>query len=266
MDSVLRIAIPERRGHGLAATIIAFGIHGAFWFWAQRADRFIQSSSTAPLAGLEIELLRDEPLDLVRPAPAPTPDDERKPQEPSHERARPQVHSTTRSRPDAAQLPAPAQAAAVVAQEPTANGPVDLTSEMFVVGTAAAPAGGVTAANGTNSATLRARETKPSSPPSAAGTVAPDYAGAVTLEQQNWSCPWPAEADLDQINEQTVVLRVVVNVAGNVESAAIVADPGHGFGQAAVTCALRTRFTPARDHEGKPVRAKSPPIRIRFTR
>jgi protein TonB len=46
----------------------------------------------------------------------------------------------------------------------------------------------------------------------------------------------------------------------------VLADPGHGFGAAAVACALRTRFVPARARSGQAVRSLSPPIRVRFTR
>jgi protein TonB len=88
----------------------------------------------------------------------------------------------------------------------------------------------------------------------------------VSLEGQSWSCPWPPEADSDRIDEQTVVIRVVVDQDGSVKSAEIVVEPGHGFGKAAVACAKNTRFTPAHDRAGNAVRARSPPIRVRFTR
>jgi protein TonB len=88
----------------------------------------------------------------------------------------------------------------------------------------------------------------------------------VALEGQNWSCPWPREADDAHIDEQTVVIRVVVAADGTVESASVVSDPGHGFGPAAASCAVRTRFIPARDRDGRPIRATSPPLRVRFIR
>jgi protein TonB len=93
-----------------------------------------------------------------------------------------------------------------------------------------------------------------------------DHASAVSLPEQSWSCPWPAEAEAERIDEQTVIIRVVVNADGFAASAEMLEDPGHGFGRAAVACALHTRFTPARDRKGRPVRAVSPPIRVRFTR
>jgi len=155
------------------------------------------------------------------------------------------------------------RAASVVAQDPGA--PVDLTGDAIVTGQATAYAGGVTTSGGISASPGRA-----GSPVTGAGdavrATATDRASAVSLESEKWSCPWPREADAEQIDEQTVVLRVVVNASGTAELATVLADPGHGFGAAAVACALRTRFVPARARSGEPVRATSPPIRVRFTR
>jgi protein TonB len=46
----------------------------------------------------------------------------------------------------------------------------------------------------------------------------------------------------------------------------LVADPGVGFGRAALACARRTHFQPARDAAGAPTAAWSSPIRVHFTR
>ena len=62
------------------------------------------------------------------------------------------------------------------------------------------------------------------------------------------------------------MIRVVVTARGAVESAEIVTDPGDGFGAAALACARRTRFSPALDPRGRPIRARSPAIRVHFTR
>jgi protein TonB len=88
----------------------------------------------------------------------------------------------------------------------------------------------------------------------------------VFLARQSWSCPWPSEAESLPVDEETVVIRVVVRPDGTAESVAIVSDPGHGFGQAAASCAMRTPFVPAHAAGGAPIRATSAPIRVRFTR
>ena len=69
-----------------------------------------------------------------------------------------------------------------------------------------------------------------------------------------------------EIYEQSVTVRVTVRADGSVERASVIRDPGDGFGEAAVACALKTRFTPALNRAGEPIKAKSPPIKVRFTR
>jgi protein TonB len=86
------------------------------------------------------------------------------------------------------------------------------------------------------------------------------------LDQSDWNCPWPAEADAEHVNEQTVVLQASVRADGRAEHVDVLSDPGFGFGAAARLCALRTRFEPARDAAGQPIVAQSPPIRVHFFR
>ena len=88
----------------------------------------------------------------------------------------------------------------------------------------------------------------------------------VALASSEWNCPWPVEADGLALDEQVATIRVVVDVRGAVETAELVADPGDGFGRAALACARRTRFSPALDRDGRPIRARSPAIRVHFTR
>jgi glutaminase len=45
----------------------------------------------------------------------------------------------------------------------------------------------------------------------------------------------------------------------------VLADPGHGFGTEAVRCAIDTRWSPALDREGNPIRGTAI-VRVRFTR
>ena len=156
---------------------------------------------------------------------------------------------------------APARAAQLAA---VSTDPVDFTGSAFVVGSAATYAGGATTSNGTSTEPAR-------------GIVAPGGSGTgatrgvsrarpVALDQAAWNCPWPAEADAQQVDEQTVVLRVTVRPDGGAERAEVISDPGFGFGAAARSCALSTSFEPARDSAGQPVAALSPPIRVHFFR
>ncbi len=145
---------------------------------------------------------------------------------------------------------APAKAAQVIAQAPAPDAPVDMSDTAFVTGTADSYAGGVTASSGTSDTAVEAS----------------DQSRAVSLDENNWNCGWPVAAESQSMNEQSAVIKVLVRVDGTVKSATIVSDPGSGFGDAAVACALHTQFKPALSAKGEPVEAQSPPIRVRFTR
>jgi len=155
----------------------------------------------------------------------------------------------------------PAQAGQLAAASPE---PVDFTGMAFIVGSGTSYAGGTTTSTGKNRKAV-------------VGAVAPGTAGSglvsvrsrvrpVALDQYAWNCPWPAEADAEQVNEQTVVLQASVRADGRAERVEIFSDPGFGFGAAARICALRTRFEPAHDSAGQPIPAQSPPIRVHFSR
>jgi len=185
------------------------------------------------------------------PAPAATPE---VPQSP--------VSRTVRA-PHAQQAHAtpPAQAGQLAA---VSAEPADFTGSAFIVGSGTSYAGGATTSTGTS----RKAALGPVAPegPRNAPSVAHNRARAVALDEAAWNCPWPAEADAEQINEQTVVLRATVRADGRADRVDVVSDPGFGFGDAARVCALRTRFEPARDTAGQPIPSQSPPIRVHFYR
>lgn len=148
---------------------------------------------------------------------------------------------------------------------PGPNLPLDLTGETVVLASTSTTSGGSGRADGDG-----ARGDGPGGAPRGngptTGTGPVDRSGGVSLAEKSWACPWPHEADTQQIDEQVVVIKVVVGPEGRVESATLVSDPGHGFGAAAIACALHTRFVAARDRDGRPVRSESPPVRVQFTR
>jgi protein TonB len=184
------------------------------------------------------------------PAPVPTP---------ATEVAAPRVARaahTERARPTA-----PAQAGKVAA---VAAEPVDFTGSAFVVGTGSTYAGRTTTSTGTARTPARGPVAPNSMGDGTAG--ARSRARAVSLDQAAWNCPWPAEADAEQVNDQTVVLRVSVRPDGRAERVDVLSDPGFGFGAAARLCALRTAFQAAHDSAGQPISATSPPIRVHFFR
>ncbi|HVW27860.1 MAG TPA: TonB family protein [Polyangiaceae bacterium] len=256
VDVVFGVSAPGWPRRTLVALTVAAASHASLWIWARTTQRSLESWSAELAAKVHAELSREETIELPKVPPPPPPEAP----EAEEQRARPVQHTPSQTK--ASKPPPPARAAAVVARE---NAPADLTGETFVTGTANAYAGGVTAATGTNTNAVQTRNVNPNAPPGGA-SGAPDRSSPVSLASQSWSCPWPREADAEDIDEQTVVIRVVVRPDGSVESANVASNPGHGFGDAAVSCAMRTRFSPARDREGRPIRSASPPVRVRFTR
>lgn len=66
-------------------------------------------------------------------------------------------------------------------------------------------------------------------------------------------CPFPAQADVDEIDQAVVTLYLVVRTDGTPSSVRVVNDPGHGFADAARRCALAKRYRPAFDRAGAPI-------------
>lgn len=234
---------------------LALALHAGALLWASGMQRRPPAPAPAPQLDTEVEL---EP-----PAPMPPPEQPSEPpmmkEPPSSQAPRPRAAT------HAARAPSPpAQAAAVVAQEPDPHAPLDFSASDFVTGTATAYAGGATAASGTSTHVVRS--SAPQRAGSGSGRGPGSRAKPVKLALDEWQCPWPHEAEQEQIDEQTVTLRVLVATDGHARAVRLLADPGYGFGAAARACALLTRFTPASDEQGRDTQAWSPPIRVHFTR
>jgi protein TonB len=241
------------RRRQLVAAFVAIGAHGLLLLGASR----LNGAASVPDAKIFVDIV--DP-----PAPAPLPEAPPRPDETGKHSAVPKSHGLSRPQEKPSETPPPGAAQAYADEEGRPGVPLDLTGETPVIGTSGrgtgtpAPGGnGVGSARGTDGKVGLAGEGR---------DLGPDLSTTVSLEGQSWSCPWPPEADSERIDEQTVVIRVVVDPDGSVKSADIIVEPGHGFGKAAVTCAMNTRFTPAHDRAGNAVRARSPPIRVRFTR
>jgi protein TonB len=186
------------------------------------------------------------------PAPAPEPPAARAPRAIARARAPAAHHAPA----------APAQAGRIAA---ASDAPLDFTGAAFVVGSGSTYAGGSTTARGTS----RAPVTGAVAPNGHGDGQAPARSRArpVTLDSGSWACPWPAEADARQVDQETVVIRVKVRADGRVDQADVLQDPGFGFGAAARDCALASRsFAPALNAQGAPVESLSPPIRVHFFR
>jgi periplasmic protein TonB len=226
------------------ALAVAIVLHGAVLVWAARTGPSIEQWA-AEIALVVHDDLAKEDVVTLEPERA----------EPPPAKKAIEAAPTTLDKPTAARAPvsaAPAAAPAVMTAED--EGPVDLSQNTIVSGTARSTPGGAVHTEGTR--------TEPA--PAQAG--APDQSSRVTLEHGEWSCAWPNTAAGDVTNEQSVLIKVEVDGDGRVLDAKIVRDARRGFGEAAIQCAKRTRFVPAKDGAGRPLRAWSPPIEVRFFR
>lgn len=162
--------------------------------------------------------------------------------------------------PKEAPVAAAAQAAAVMTSETKPDEPVDLTNS-FVTGSGTSYAGGTTMAAGTGTAAVRAPTAAATGTPGGTGTgpgvaqVGPDRSRNAGLGgSKSWNdCPFPPEADVDNIDQAAVLVQVTVSPDGRPGAVKIVSDPGHGFGRAARACALQRSYQTALDREGKAI-------------
>ncbi|MEM1025655.1 MAG: TonB family protein [Myxococcota bacterium] len=236
----------------LAGIITSVGLHtGGAKLIGGGAQTPLEAQRSVPMVVVE------HGVDLT-PPPMPEPEPV-KPPPPPPSRPAPRTALLAKRRP-----PAPAQAGEVVASESEAK-PVDFTSFDITTGKGPRYAGGTTASSGTNTEAVHTRTVDPNARPDQPQGEA-SLARSVSLSARDWKCPWPHEAESLAIDEQTVILRAVVGPDGKASSVDILADPGHGFGQAALGCARNASFEPATDRQGRAYASTSPPIRVRFTR
>jgi periplasmic protein TonB len=241
-----------RRNARLALGVaVALAFHALLWLFALSRGPSLETWSAELAVRIHQELDRQDVIEVAKPTPPPPPPPAAAPVEPV---------KTPKVRVARARPPPPARAGSILAQAPRSEGPVDLTGDTFVTGTSQAYVGGVTSSSGTNEVAVHTTETDPKAPPTK------DFSQPVSLDEQQWQCAWPPEADSAEIDRQAVVIRVTVKADGSAAKVDTLSDPGFGFAAAARACALRTRFQPARDKNGTRIAAVSPPIRVRFTR
>jgi periplasmic protein TonB len=243
----------------IVGTLTVLALYAAATLIVRQLGRSGASVVAELAAQIHDAIAAERSVDIKLPPPPPPPPAE--PEAPAT-RAAPAV-AREHVRGAAHHAPAaPAQAGQIAA---ATDAPLDFTGSAFVVGSGSTYAGGTTTTRGTSRTP-------------AAGAVAPNGHGdgqvaarsrakPVSLDQASWNCPWPAEADARQVDQETVVIRVAVRPDGRVERADVLDDPGFGFGRAARDCALTSRaFAPALDANGAPVGGMSPPIRVHFYR
>jgi protein TonB len=243
----------------VAAIVVAAVYCGAALSMVGTKPRLAPGSAELA-ARIHADLATDRAVEMVAPPPPA------RPAVPPPAAVARQAAAPTAARPSRRHAPvAPAQAAAVITRV-APESPLDLTGSTFVTGGAASFPGGATAGAGRSTAPVSGA-VDIHAPASRLPVVASEtLARPVSLVEGTWACPWPPEADAEQIDEQTVVIRVRAGADGTVDDAKLVSDPGAGFGRAAIACARRARFQAARDRTGAATVAWSPPIRVHFTR
>lgn len=254
-----------RLGHVLVALLLALLFHGALAAkgafglyelgdFARIAQALVQEQMRRVVA---VSMIRPEP----EPEPEPPPPTQREPDAPPPERA-----PTPRQRVTPA-APAAARAARVLTAPPSPDEPLDLTGNTFVQGNADTYAGGVTARAGTSSTAVRDLGARSDGVVGGRGKgPGVDLSRAARPMDDEWNCPFPPEADVEQINFKRVQVVVKVGTTGKALDVTVVADPGYGFGTAAKRCAMRQRYEPALGRDGKPVVGAARSFFVRFSR
>jgi protein TonB len=257
--------VPAPRLRGWAAAALALAVHGAVLGGASLVEGEGAISAARPVP--------DRVVELFEPPPPPPPAKETPPPPPPPAPAMALARAAKAPSPAArapapppataaAAKPPPAQAGAVIAAPASADA-VDFDSFDIVTGTGASYAGGVTSSAGTHTVAVHTRDVDPAAPP---GPAAPRLARGIALPDREWDCPWPSFARSRGDEGGEAIIRVVVGPDGRVSSGEVIAEPERGLGRAALDCARRIRFEPARNDHGDAIASLSPPIRVRFTR
>jgi periplasmic protein TonB len=268
---ILALGKRQRRAGAILAIAGTLCVHGAPAAEAASSLLDLRQFANQVLDTVRDRLRSELDVDVDRlPPPPPPPAPEPEPA-PTHE---PEPVKPANEPPPP---PSPAQAGKILAQEPDPNEPVDLTGEGFVTGNSDRFAGGITAAEGKSTQAVRQASATPTGVPGGTGTApAPpppredkSRSPVPDLSSTNWKdCGFPAEADIEGVNEAVVTLIVTVSPEGRAKAVTVVRESpaGVGFGKLARQCAFRKPFVPGLDSNGNPITKTTVPIPVRFTR
>jgi protein TonB len=253
-----------------AVVEIREGLHEYFWtnydievVDEDKADNK-EEPEEEPEPEVEPEEAEPEPVD-PSPLPEPPPDDAPEPEESPYDDTEPP--------------PAPAEAADVLTAEADDEA-VDLTGFDIVDKDGSKATGaGYTSAKGTDTKPVYDKNAKVGGVPGAKGTGEPKPPPPPRRRRKkdlsrtagvsgglSWNCPFPPQADAEQVHRAAALVVVKVGTSGQALSATVVSDPGYGFGAAARRCAMGRRYKPGLDADGRPKVATTPPIRVSFRR
>lgn len=227
---------------GAAAAAVQAAMLHAFAAWASD----VKTSVSLRLAQTyEIDVSKP----VEKPAEPPPPPEEK-------EEPKPTIKEPSKDEPPPPP-PAAAEAAKVLMQDPSPDEPVDLTGNTFLAGSAETAVGGVTQIGGKATAPTQNAAAVATGTPGGTGKAAAPAAkvdrsrpAGIVNKSNLERCPFPAEADAEQVDEAVVGIEVRVGPDGRPETATVTRDPGHGFGREARKCALREKYSPALDTDG----------------
>jgi periplasmic protein TonB len=247
---------------GAAMGAVQAAVLHAFASWAHDVRNSVSSRLSQTY---DIDLIKPPEKPEEPPPPPPPPPEEKQPPPPL-------VKEQPKDEPPPPP-PAAADAAKVLLADPAKEEPVDLTGNTFLNGNAETAVGGTTQIGGTAKAPTTNAGAVATGVPGGTGTApappAPKVDRSRTAQIMNKSnlerCPFPAEADAEQVDEAAVGIEVRISPDGRAESVAVTRDPGHGFGREARKCALREKYAPALNVDGIPV-AGIYRVNFRFSR
>ena len=241
----------------VAAAVLAVSMHAGAAVGAVQAAVLHAFASWAHDVHAQVSnrLAQTYEVDLVKPAEKP--EEPPPPREPVEKEPPKLVKEAPKDEPPP-QPPAAADAAKVLMQEPAKDEPVDLTGNTFLNGNADTAVGGTTQIGGTAKVATNNAAAVATGVPGGTGTAAAPPAvkvdrsrsASISNKANLERCPFPAEADAEQVDEAAVGVEVKVSADGRAETVSVYQDPGHGFGREARKCALRERYSPALNVDG----------------
>lgn len=248
----------------------AIAIHGAAAVRTALIDPVLLDWSSRTGAAIEKRLNQDIDVALAKetPPPPPPPIEDKKEEEDKPIDNNPPPTQVREDNPykDVTQASKPAAEAGQILG---AKDELDFTGDAFVTGSGAVYTGGSTSSQGKNQKPVVTKTNgngngPADAPPQAA--TGPDRSRSISLAgSSDWKCPWPSEADAEQIDESYVTIEVAVGTDGKAQKVTVVQDPGFGFAREARSCALRQTYNAALDRDGKPI-AATKKFRVRFER
>lgn len=241
----------------VAAAVLAVSVHAGAAVGAVQAAVLRAFSAWARDVHGQVaaRLEQTYEVDVVKPTAKPP---EPPPPPPPEEKEPPKLVKEAPKDEPPPPPPAAADAAKVLMQEPAKDEPVDLTGNTFLAGNAETAVGGVTQIGGTAKVATNNLAAVATGVPGGTGIAAApppvrvdrSRAAAIMNKSNLERCPFPAEADAEQVDEAAVGIEVKVSVDGRAETVSVTHDPGHGFGREARRCALRERYSPALNVDG----------------